>query len=48
MKKILMIVWVLLGLYFIVSATGGGCVTSAIGAAICGFMLARNIADAVA
>lgn len=48
MKKILMTVWALLGLYFIVAAIGGGCMTIAIGAMICGFMVARNMADIVA
>lgn len=47
MKKILMTAWALLGLYFIVAATGSGCMTIAIGAMICGFMVARNMADIV-
>ena len=45
MKKILMAAWALLGLYFIVAATGSGCMTIAIGAMVCGFMVARNMAD---
>ena len=47
MKKILMIAWALLAIYFIVAATGGGCMTHALGAAIGGFMVARNMADVI-
>ena len=48
MKKILAVSWLLLGLYFVVAATGKGTgVTTAI-AMFCGFMVARNVADIVA
>lgn len=46
--KILMVVWALFGMYFIIAATGGGCMTSAIGSAFCWFMVARNMADVIA
>ena len=49
MKKFLAIAWCLTGLYFVVASIGGGGgggATSAM-AMICGFMVARNLADVV-
>ena len=47
MKTSLTIAWCLIGLYFVVAATGKGTgVTTAI-AMVCGFMVARNLADVI-
>ena len=46
-KFLLMIMWLLFGLFYIISAVGAGSGTPAIGAMICGFMVARNMSDVV-
>lgn len=51
MKKqriIWMMVWLLLGCYFVVAGIGIGAGGIAIGSIVCGFMSARNMADVVA
>lgn len=47
MKKLLAIAWCLTGLYFVVASIGGGGGATSMMAMICGFMVARNLADVV-
>lgn len=47
MKTFLAVAWCLLGLYFVVASIGGGGGATAMMAMICGFMVARNLADVV-
>lgn len=47
MKKLLMLIWLLAGIYFIVASAGGGGFISPAMAMVCGFMVARNFADIV-
>lgn len=47
LKKALMVVWFLLGIYFVIGCLGRGCGVSAAIAMACGFMVARNMADVV-
>jgi hypothetical protein len=42
-----MLIWMLAGIYFIVSSAGGGGFISPVMAMVCGFMVARNFADIV-
>ena len=46
-KTLLMVAWTIFGLFYIISAVGAGGGLNAIGAMICGFMVARNMADVV-
>jgi len=48
MKKFLAGSWLLLGLYFVVASIGGGGGATSAMAMVCGFMVARNVADIVA
>lgn len=48
MKKLWMTVWALAGTYFVVAVAGGGRWIAAAMAMLCGFMVARNMADAIA
>lgn len=45
MKQLLMLIWMLAGIYFIVASAGGGGFISPTMAMVCGFMVARNFAD---
>lgn len=47
MKKTLMVVWFLLGIYFVIECLGRGDGVSAAMAMACGFMSARNMSDVV-
>lgn len=47
MKKLLMMIWLLAGIYFIVASVGGGSFICSAMAMVCGFMVARNLADVV-
>lgn len=47
-KKIWALIWLLTGLYFVVAAIGKGAGATAAIAMVCGFMVARNVADIVA
>lgn len=46
-KALLMVAWMLFGIFYIIAAVGAGGGIHAIGAMICGFMVARNMADVV-
>ena len=48
MKKALIIVWLLIGIYFVIACLGRGNGVSAAMAMVAGFMAARNMADVVA
>lgn len=48
MKKVLASIWLLLGIYFVIACTGNGAGVSAALSMVCGFMVARNLADIVA
>lgn len=48
MKKFLAGSWLLLGLYFVVASIGGGGGATSAMAMVCGFMVARNLADLAA
>jgi hypothetical protein len=47
MKKALMVMWLLIGIYFVIACLGRGNGVSAAMAMACGFMAARNMADIV-
>lgn len=47
MKKALMIIWFLIGIYFVIACLGRGAGASAALAMAAGFMAARNMADVV-
>lgn len=47
MKKLLMLIWLFAGIYFVVASAGGDGFISPIMAMVCGFMVARNFADIV-
>lgn len=47
MKKSLMIMWLLIGIYFVIACLGRGNGVSAALAMFAGFMVARNMADVV-
>lgn len=47
MKKLLAATWLLLGAYSVIAAYGGGAARCAALAMVCGFMVARNLADLV-
>ncbi len=47
MKKAIMVIWFLIGLYFVIACLGRGNGVSAAMAMACGFMVARNMADVV-
>jgi hypothetical protein len=48
MKTALMIFWVLIGIYFVISALPVGAGWTTFAAMVAGFMVARNMADVVA
>ncbi len=45
MKKLLMLIWLLAGVYFVVASAGGGGFISPAMAMVCGFMVALNFSD---
>lgn len=45
-KKIWMVFWLIFGIFFIVASYGDGAVCAAM-SMLCGFMVARNMADLV-
>ena len=47
MKRLWMVIWLLLGMYFVIACLGRGNGVSAAMAMVCGFMVARNMADIV-
>lgn len=47
MRRIWLLVWLVVGVYFVIAAVGGGGATSAIGSMLAGFMAARNMSDMV-
>lgn len=47
MKTFLATAWCLIGLYFVVVAIGKGTGATTAIAMVCGFMVARNLADVV-
>jgi len=46
-KKLLALIWLLSGLYFVIVCIGKGSGVSAAISMICGFMVARNLANIV-
>jgi hypothetical protein len=46
-KKVLATTWFCLGVYFVISSLGKGSGVSAAIAMVCGFMVARNMADII-
>ena len=47
MRRIWLFIWLVVGVYFVIAAAGGGSATSAIRSMLAGFMAARNISDMV-